>query len=243
MHGRALVQALLFTLPLSSFSLSAEEAAPKHVIQPAQLSVVQDPVDAEKNFDRAKRDAIRRLIFAFTADEWQERERAFAQVIEHGQAAIPELEAVLQRSTNPEVTVRSRQAIVAIREAAIRGTFTQYDSRVRDSLGNMRDGDTKEGWFAIGDGKATWYQRFGGTLTAQTYSYDINQPLTLDEHGNLEVKLTYLSIETQIGYTPESLNPKLQFRKNATGELKVTFTGTDGMGQQTTAEFVFAKSK
>jgi hypothetical protein len=55
--------------------------------------------------------------------------------------------------------------------------------------------------------------------------------------------LAYSSMETEIGYTPESLDPKLQFHKSSTGELKVTFSGTDGMGQRTTAQFVVARQK
>ena len=245
-HTCGFVIALIF---LTRVAICADEAArPADAPAPAAAAEVAEnrpnaalPDDSGKLASRESRDDIRRLIQEFAADEYQARENAVASVIAHDQAAVPELEAVLEKSADPEVLVRARKAVIAIREAAIRGSFTQTDAKVTDAQGNIRDGDTKDGYLVVGDGKVTWYQHYGGTMTAQTYSYDVSKRLQLSDQ--LDVPLTYESIETQIGYSPESHDPKLQFRKTATGEVKISFLGTDGMGQQMKADFVVGKKK
>ena len=244
MRGRLVLQILLFLLvPLSACAEDASAARPADApatapeTTPEAKPAEAGPAPATATA-REARDEIRRLIFDFTSDDWQKRENAVARVVAHDQAAMPELEAVIKKSDDPEVIVRARKAVIAIREAPIRGTFTQTDAKVTDGQGNVRDGDTKDGYLVVGDGQVTWYQHFGGTMTMQTYSYDISRRLEWPQNDQLDVPLTYVSIETEIGYSPESHDPKLQFRKTASGELKISFGGTDGMGQRMKADFV-----
>ena len=241
MPGRVLLLILLVMIvPLSA--RAEDSAASRPADAPAPDAKPADTTQASgETATREARDEIRRLIFDFSSDEWQKRENAVARVIAHDQVAIPELEAVIKKSDDPEVVVRARRAVIAIREAPIRGTFLQTDAKVTDGQGNVRDGDTKDGYLVVGDGQVTWYQHFGGTMTMQTYSYDISRRLQWPQNDQLDVPLTYVSIETEIGYSPESHDPKLQFRKTASGELKISFCGTDGMGQRMKADFVVKK--
>jgi hypothetical protein len=243
MNGRAFVHALLLAaMPLAATAASAEVAGSTKLVIELPRTAVERIVDLSKNPDRETRDTIRRLLFDLNSDVWQDREYATRQLIQFDQAAVQELNTVIEKSADAEVLIRARKALIAIREAPIRGSFTQIDAQVRDTTtGNVRDGDTREGWLVVGDGKATWYQRYGGTVTAQTYGYDISKPLPLTE--TLDIPLTYESIETEIGYSVENHDPKLTFTRTVNGEVKVTFVGTDGLGQCSTVSFVLEHKK
>lgn len=239
MNGRALVQALL--VAAMTLTACAEEAGnTKHVVLELPRIAVERTVDLTKNPDRETRDTIRRLLFDLKSDTWQDREHAAQQLIQFDQAAVPELTTVIEKSADAEVLLRARKALIAIREAPIRGWFSQVDAQVRDTTsGTVRDGDSKEGWLVVGDGHATWYQRFGGTLTAQTYRYNISQALPPAE--TLEIPLIYESMESEIGYSVENHDTRLTFTRTVGGDVKVTFVGTDGLGQCTTVAFVLER--
>ena len=185
--------------------------------------------------NHATRDKVCRLLREFTAELWQERENALEQAIELGDPAILLFQEAFEKSEDPEVRARAARAIIGIREAPIRGTYTQNGMDTTDGAGNHRDGDNREGWLTIGGGKAVWCQRFGATVTSQSFHFDLSRKIAVKD--KLELPLVFDVMETVIGYSPESNNPKLIFTHLADGRLKVTFMGTDGMQQTSKVSF------
>jgi len=197
----------------------------------------QPPAAAPVPIDHATRDKVSRLIREFSAELWQERENALEQVVALDDAAVPQLEEAYEKSTDPEIRTRAVRAIIGIREAPIRGTYNQSAMETTDGAGNRRDGDVRQSWITVGGGKAVWQQRFGASITTQVYHFDVSKKIIVK--GKLEIPLVFESMETVVGYSPESNGPKLEFTRLADGRLKVVFTGTDGMNQ--TSKVVFGQ--
>ena len=185
--------------------------------------------------DRASRDEALRLVQELGSERWQVRENASEQLVKLAAPAVSVLEQTYESSQDPEIRQRAMRAIIAIRESAIAGVYTQISSQTTDGAGNLRPGDSHEGWLTIRGGKAIWCQRYGETVTSQTYSFDLSA--TIEVKDGLEIKLTFEELESMIGYSAESNNPKLTFTRDADGQLKVTFIGTDGMNQTSHVQF------
>ena len=185
--------------------------------------------------DRAARDEALRLVRELGSERWQSRENASEQLVKLDAPAVPVLEQTYEASQDPEIRLRAMRAIISIRERAIAGSYTQTGSQTTDGAGNVRPGDSHDGWLTIQNGKATWNQRYNGSVTSQTYSFDISETIVVKDR--LELKLTFEDLETVIGYSAESNNPTLVFTRDADGRIKVVFTGTDGMNQTSHVEF------
>src|SRR5947209_3152434 len=70
------------------------------------------------------------LIRELGSELFAERQSAFVALREQDDSALPELEAAIKDSDDPEVRHAARKAIVAIREREIRGEYLQRSLKV-----------------------------------------------------------------------------------------------------------------